>query len=1054
MEYKKFTQREHVLERYGMYIGDITNKTSSEYLFHENNTILKDTLTYNSGILKIFDEILVNAIDQTVRDSTVTFIKVSIRDNTIEISNDGNVPAIEIHPEYQIYIPELIFGNLLTSSNYDDTQERLVGGLNGIGAKATNIFSSYFKVHIEKEGQVYDQEFYNNMSDILKPIIHKHKTKKNMLSISFIPDFQRFGCNTLQDNQTVLLLKNRVYECACCTRKNVTIYLNDEKISIKDFTSYAKLFSPHCVIQENERWQVAVFKSSGVFEGISFVNGIRTYQHGTHMDYIVNQIIKHLSDYLNKKNKNEATIKSSYIKDNLFVIINCKIVNPVFSSQSKEQLISKSSVFKSQLDVSDSTIKKLIKLGITDNVLQLAELKTFDKPKSKKTRLLIPKLEDAIHAGTKHSQQCTLILCEGDSAKSMVMAGLSVVGRTTYGIFPLKGKLLNVQGVSTKKIMENEEIMNLCHILGLNLQQREDKSKLRYGHVIFMTDQDSDGFHIKGLLLNFFRYFWMSDFFDLCSILTPLVKCIHTKSSMNNIEFYDLKSYNTWKQAKNMKMYKVKYLKGLGSNTRDDAKEIFKQMKTMHYTNNTEDDTDCLDLGFNKKKSDARKQWIMSFDSVNDDYFTKNNVNIREYMNNELIVYSIDNIKRSIPCIYDGLKVSQRKVLFAAFKRNLVQELKVAQFSGYVSEQTAYHHGEMSLNQTIINMAQDYVGSNNINLLMPCGMFGTRLMNGNDFASPRYIFTCLSHITRSLYMPDDDKILTYLDDDGTSIEPEMYCPILPMILINGCVGIATGFSTSIPCFNPLDISNNIKHLIHNEPMNDMIPWYRGFKGTIVMHKPNQWETQGILEQKSSKEWIIHELPIGISVEDYKTSLIKLEQEGHLTFDNHSDDIMVKFVIKPKPSLTETMLNLRSIIYATNMHLLDEKGHIKKYDTVSDILLDYYHKRLDYYITRKETILCNLQHQIAINENKKRFMHAVVNDTLIIFKRKLADIISEMKELNYNDIPSLLDMKIHLFSEDKLLELHHKIEELKHEVAVLTNTTIQELWLHDLNTITV
>jgi DNA topoisomerase-2 len=186
----------------------------------------------------------------------------------------------------------------------------------------------------------------------------------------------------------------------------------------------------------------------------------------------------------------------------------------------------------------------------------------------------------------------------------------------------------------------------------------------------------------------------------------------------------------------------------------------------------------------------------------------------------------------------DGLKISLRKILFSAFKKNLKTEIKVAQFSGYVSEHSGYHHGEASLNAAIVGMAQNFVGSNNINLFEPNGQFGTRLQGGKDSASERYIFTQLNRITRFIFRAEDDAVLTYLDDDGQSVEPIFYVPVIPMVLVNGVKGIGTGFSTDIICYNPQQIIDYIKYKLTPASAPALVsaptinPFYKNFKGTI------------------------------------------------------------------------------------------------------------------------------------------------------------------------------------------------------------------------------
>ena len=210
-----------------------------------------------------------------------------------------------------------------------------------------------------------------------------------------------------------------------------------------------------------------------------------------------------------------------------------------------------------------------------------------------------------------------------------------------------------------------------------------------------------------------------------------------------------------------------------------------------------------------KRSSNRERTGYQNMKKQKRDYDEKT-VSIKEFGDNDLIHFSNSDNIRSIPSVIDGFKPSQRKVLYCCFKRKLDNEIRVAQLAGYVSEHGAYHHGEASLQGTIINMAQDFVGSNNINLLDPIGQFGTRLHGGKDSAQPRYIYTKLQEISYKLFNKDDEDLYQYIEDDGEKVEPNYYVPTLPMLLINGTSGIGTGWSTNIPCFNPKDIIKNIK----------------------------------------------------------------------------------------------------------------------------------------------------------------------------------------------------------------------------------------------------
>ena len=289
-------------------------------------------------------------------------------------------------------------------------------------------------------------------------------------------------------------------------------------------------------------------------------------------------------------------------------------------------------------------------------------------------------------------------------------------------------------------------------------------------------------------------------------------------------------------------------------------------------------------MAFNKKFADRRKTWLETYDPVHTfvDH-SQEKLRYKDFVNKELILFSVADCLRSIPCLCDGLKPGQRKILFACFKRKLKAEIKVAQLSGYVAEHSAYHHGEMSLQTTIVSLAQNFVGSNNINLLMPIGQFGTRNQGGKEAASARYIFTNLSPVTRVLFNEMDDNVLNYLEEEGQTIEPNYYLPIAPLCLMNGADGIGTGWSTFIPQFNPNDIVDNLKLMMDGYEPNRMVPWYKGFQGTIEQSqdKEKSYKCTGKYEILSETELQITELPIGQWTREYKNFLEELAQKDEI-----------------------------------------------------------------------------------------------------------------------------------------------------------------------------
>ena len=633
-----------------------------------------------------------------------------------------------------------------------------------------------------------------------KVTVLSKKPKEDYTQITFKPDFKRFGMNNLDDD-IVDLLSKRVYDLSGTTPDDVKVFLNGKKIPVKTFKDYVKLYTEGKKVaysDVNERWKVGVCVSDGSAQQVSFVNSICTTRGGKHVAHVVDPIAKHLMEKLKGKNKGGVALKPQLVKNHIMVFVNALIINPAFDSQTKDTLTTNMAKFGSKCKITDEFMKEINKCGIGEAVLLGAANKTDDalkrKSGTKKKRLTgIDKLDDANDAGGPKSSQCSLILTEGDSAKALAISGLSVIGRDRYGVFPLRGKLLNVRDASAQMIMKNAEIDAITKIVGLKHGKEYDSEnikELRYGSIMIMADQDQDGSHIKGLVINFIHKFWPSllkipGF--LKEFITPIVKATHKKTKTKNQIFFNMPEYQEWQKevGDDIKSFNVKYYKGLGTSTAAEAKDYFSNLRTHQLKFKWEETTDdCIDLAFSKKKIENRKDWLNSYvDGTFLDTKGGGNVKISDFVNRELILFSRYDNMRSIPSLVDGFKIGQRKILFGCFKRKLKAEIKVSQLSGYVSEHSAYHHGEQSLSGTIVKMAQNYVGSNNINILYPSGQFGTRLEGGKDAASARYIFTTLTQITRSLFHPEDDAVLDYLDEDGMSIEPKYYVPIIPMVLI-------------------------------------------------------------------------------------------------------------------------------------------------------------------------------------------------------------------------------------------------------------------------------
>ena len=1071
-QYRKHTHREHILSLPDTYIGSVDNSTEDLFVVKDETFVEQSISNFNPGFYKLFDELLVNAHDHVVRlkqkgsSNLVKNIEISIVDGkTIVIKNDGESIDVDKHPEYGVYIPQMIFGELLTSTNYDKTEKKLVGGKNGYGVKLVNIFAKKLELNIVDGTRhlKYTQTFENNMSVIGMPAVKACKLKP-YVELEWTPDFARFGWKTEQIPEGLLkVIERRVYDLAMTVGSSVKITWCGTPLKFRGLTSYASWYLPKdaTVLTDTPQvgWELAIADSP--FDkafNVSFVNGIWT-RSGKHVDEITNQVVSHIVTHLETKKK--IKVKPAMVRDSLAIFINCSVENPSFSSQTKEVLTSKVSC---KLD--DAFLKKVItKLNVVSKVLEAQDAKdakdmkkTDGKKQSKLTGL--PKLDDAVYAGTLKSHECVLILTEGDSAKAMALSGLSQEQRKYYGVFPLKGKLLNVKDISAKKVEATEEIANLKKIIGLESGKKySDIKSLRYGKILIMTDQDYDGSHIRGLLINMFHELWhelikVPGFITYMS--TPIVKA--TKGKITK-PFYTQYEYEEWRKLEASRGWKVKYYKGLGTSTRDEAKEYFKSLNIVDYTYSGDVSDSSIDLAFNKAKADNRKDWLKTYDkSVIVNAGPGEKLMYEDFVNKDLIHFSNYNLERSIPNVMDGLKTSQRKILYSAFKRNLKSEIRVAQFAGYVSEHSGYHHGEASLNDAIVGMAQDFVGSNNIPWLVPQGQFGTRLQGGNDSASPRYIHTYLQPHISHLVPSDDFDVLTYRDDDGIPVEPEWYAPVIPMLLVNGCRGIGTGYSTYIPSFNPAELKSAIIEWLEKGTGLDreFAPWYSGFKGKITKLAKQDYEVQGLWKVDGDNVTIT-ELPVGTWTADFRETLDKLSTDG--TIKDYTDtstdtDILVKVKLGTG-GLPAVQKILTDKIKLTNMHAFDSKCVIKKYDTPNEILHEFVGVRLDLYGKRRDFMLGALKDKLPYHENVVRFIRQQCEELpKPDLRRKTAEecdaLLEGEKFVRIKDtFDYLMNLPISSLTLKNMKKHENDLEELKKKITELEGKTARQLWLSDL-----
>lgn len=606
-KYKVLDQITHILLRPQTYVGSNKPNTSIKNVI-EDSKIVQREITFIPSFIKIFDEVVTNSVDEHKRNKNLNKIDilVDIEKNIISVRDSGGIPVV-IHKEHDQYVPEVIFGNLMSGSNYDDSDERTVAGLNGLGAKLTNVFSTEFTISTCDGKNHFIQTFSNNMRDRGNPIIKK--SKLNHTEIKYKPDLSQFGIDKIDDDHFKMIEK-RVYDLAG-TNPEIKFTFNGNNINFKSFEDYVKLYVKDYFFEsKNKNWSIAIALSENGFQQVSFANSTETYDGGTHVDYIMNQIITELRAFFVKKHK--VDVRPSELKQHMFLFLDSTIINPSFSSQTKEKLITEIKDFGSTFEVSTKLIQLILKSEIVNSILDWiqqkknAEENKLQRDLNKKLGKI--KVEKLIDAKGKDRWKCSIGLFEGDSA---ISAFRKYRTPETMGAFALKGKFVNVSEMTNQKLVSNDEVVNLMAAIGLKLGQVIDLKDLRYGKILFYVDADVDGNSIAGLLINFFHKYW-PDMFDkkmIWKVETPIVVAIPKSKNKKKILFYTQNEYNDWEIKNDIKQYEINYKKGLAALVDDEYQDI---INTPRMTLITKDEASksSLEVWFGKN-SDLRKTELL-----------------------------------------------------------------------------------------------------------------------------------------------------------------------------------------------------------------------------------------------------------------------------------------------------------------------------------------------------------------------------------------------------------------------------------------------------------
>lgn len=1186
---------QHALKRPDTYIGSAKTIASDVWVFdNETGAAVLKKVRNNPGLFQICRELLSNSIDNVWRSkekcpgNLVKKIEIFVDSESgqIEIWNDGYCIPIHVEDyEYtdprsgkvlteSLYPAEVFFGDMFAGTNYDDDEIRKTSGRNGMGAKATNVFSKTFTVECTcpEDKSKFVQTYTGNGSARSDPVVTSYRNKTGYTHIKFIPDYEYFAYPDSSDPKIdetfISILKLYAYEVAMITGIQVKFTLNGESdnIRINTLEKFVRLFYPDVALNKMTTIKAPCGDECVLVEGdepdmeevedisqISFVNGIRTKHGGLHVvawrDALIPAIVR---GFNTRKTKTPLKSSAKSIYPYLHLFIRVEVDRPRFGSQVKDELTEvfdasgKSTTYKlfnarrkTEKEEWIRTIDMAVKRVLKWNFVFLLEEKLLSKLDralsrkegvSKKRVSMGSKADDANEAGGKNAGKCTLYITEGLSAKAFAVRGISSIpqGRDYNGAFAIKGKYINVQNHSVREINKNEEVQLLKQILGLrhgvDYSIDENFKTLRYGKVCILADADDDGIHIRGLLLNYF-YTEFSGLMDrefVDSFSTAVAAAMYKEHVANGVKsvshkklFYSNPAFKEWyvsPKAQNLRDMVVKYYKGLGSINPKDAPGYFRNPTVVTYYMEG-DESDYMDLGFNDKSSDWRKSWItrdmkqirseepdeinLDSDDDSDDeddsaavpFVYEGRLGLSSFVDQQLIIYHRMALRRALPGMWDGLKESQRKVLFALLLRNYKKTKDLEKVMGAVKEITGYHHGGKSLEGTTTKMGQGFVGSNNIPLFDNDGEFGTRTEGGKDAAAARYLSTRAVEIARVLFSIHDDNLLERLVEDDEEIEYKFYMPILPMLLVNGSKGVASGFATTFPCYNPLDLVMWIEAWLKGDvsEIGNLVPWYRGFKGEIELTKTDGvvdgWTSSGILEQGTGKEkgwWHIRELPVGLWTSVFEEWLEYLETgvspkgkkwkkkdvRGLSDIKSYSTPNTVHFMIKPtkdfKPCM-KTAGNLKVMKKKhslRNMIAIDENDYPHRFASPEELLQFFCPTRLRYYQLRKDYMIGILKIDLLKASNKYRFVKGVVDKKLNINQtdERLEEILCS-KVWNFDKVKSgtnqtlsydyLLGMQMRSMTVKKLEILKREADHLREEIAILDAKSDKDLWKEDL-----
>lgn len=1196
-DYSGLSDINHVYKRPDTYIGSVKSLKRNVFAMNNDTKKLeKVETTLPEGVERLLLEILSNAGDNTDASRRAGIdpgtIDITANHKTITIKNGGlHIPVKKVtlkeengNTTVEDYIegcdkwewlPVFIFGYFRTSNNYDDKVKRMGAGKNGFGAKLVLIFSKRLSILVEDpdtktslEAVWYDNMFLNDRKR--KPDIHVTKDsgiKKGSVTISWDLDFERFGMGCYKDEHLDIFRRFAVdFSFAC----KVKTSFNGEEYDYREISKYATLLwdeeqlknhfidyvweegadekiknaqqkTQEKAIAEAKKpenipeVEIMVIDTPDKHTGISYVNGLVTIEGGVHVDAALDPVFKKIIDVINKGakrgKKNNITVKN--IKPHISFIVNTRLCDPDYTSQSKHKLVGP----LIEVNYKEKNLRKIADWNIIKRLYAeldaMAFLKASKTDGNKRKHVDCENGDDANFAGTKDSMKCVLHLVEGLSAANYPQKRICLMegGKDVFGYLPMRGKPLNVTNASMLQYAENKVYTEIKKMLGLkedvDYSIKENLEQLRYGHILMCVDADDDGMHILACVLNFFR----EKFPGILKrnmigyLRTPVIKVFKKDKIMKR--FFTVKEFETWKAKNDVKGLTVRYYKGLGTSNDKDIEDDLTTAPTVICFYDSKCDEN-LNLAFHQDLADARKKWIEEWRDVTqiDDVVSmdvsnfgklKKGQDISQFINRELVAYSVSSLFRAIPSKYDLMKESQRKALWSAleffkYDPSKGKTIKTGRFANKAADMAQYHHGEKSLTDTIIKMAQDFIGSNNMGYFKKEGQFGTRADGGKNAADARYSEIHLSWWIPYVFKRELVDLVEKRVVDDEPCEPLWIPGVIPMGVVNGTNGIATAFSTTTASYNPLDVIKWLKDRCKgNDFPKPLKPWYNTFEGKIKIEKKTDnggfviegddeeaienenvpkrrkdsesSEEDAETEDKAIKEHAksarvrmktygkfdvtglhkqggpiieITEVPVRTWLQDYKKWLqglvhIKGSKRPVYDFKDNSTTERPKFVIHWNSDYAQPnhrSLHLIKSFGMSNITLIDHKGFPKKYDDIEQVMHEYFDNMLNHYTVVRDKRITNEEEKFRDTSYKIKFISLVLNKEIVIMKVKEDDIKAKMEE---HQIPfEYYDKsKSRDFSVESLEKHKKNLQECKERLELAKKVVPQDIWINDL-----